>query len=145
MKRLMNKKILAGAVSLILLFIFLMPVLTNAALINCSLSTSTGIINMPGQPPVVGGACDFTDFIALINNIINWIISIAGVIFTISAIYGGFLYMTSGTSLGDKEKAKSILYSTLLGFVIILCAWLIVYTILTYLTKPSSLILRFLK
>ncbi len=62
----------------------------------------------------------------------------AGVIFTIMAIYGGFLYMTSGGDSSKKGKAKDILLNTLLGFGIILVSWLIVYTILTYLVKNTG-------
>lgn len=129
-----NRKLFSGAISLLFLFVLLMPVLTHAALVNCSISNTTGIIG----DNKVGGGCDFTDFIQLINDIINWIIGIAGVIFTLMAVYGGFLYMTSGDNPGNKGKAKSILWNTLLGFVIILTAWLIVYTLLNFLVDPSQ-------
>ena len=125
-----NKKFLAGAMSVLFLFTLLMPFLifadvtkseSTTGLVKCGIATSsTGLVN----------PCDFTDFIGLINGIIKWIISIAGVIFTIMAVYGGFLYMTSGENPGNKAKAKSILWNTILGFVIILTSWLIVYTIL---------------
>lgn len=150
MKTLKNKKFLAGMVSLVLLSVFFIPIFVGAAdpddgfgsgLIRCGNSTTT---DSAGKV-VFKNPCDFDDFIGLINGVVNWIIGIAGVIFTISAVWGGFLYMTSGTSLGDKEKAKSILWSTLLGFVIILCAWLIVYTILRYMVGEDSDVLRFLK
>jgi hypothetical protein len=119
-----NKKFLTSVVSLTLLFILIIPVLTNAALVNCGTTTSN--------------PCKFTDFIALINGIINWIISIAGVIFAVSFIYGGFLYMTSGEKPANKEKAKSLLWNTLIGFVIILVSWLIVYTILNSLVPAGT-------
>jgi hypothetical protein len=55
-------------------------------------------------------------------------------------IYGGFLYMTSGDKPANKDKAKSMMYSTLIGFLIIITAWLIIYTILSYVLpgKPGS-------
>jgi len=142
---LLNKKILASFASLALLLVLVSPVLVGAAnvddgiekgLVRCGNTMINGVLKNP---------CDFTDFVALINGIINWIIGIAGVIFTISAVYGGFLYMASGTSLGDKERAKKILTSTLWGFVIMLCAWLIVYTLLRYLVGEKSDVLQFLK
>jgi hypothetical protein len=126
-----NKKILASAVSLLFLFILLVPVLTSAELIKCGVTSAES----DGKP---GGGCDFTDLIVLINDIIKWIISIATSIFTIMAVYGGFLYMTSGTSIGDKEKARKILWSTITGFIIILCSWLIVYTLLNILIPSDS-------
>lgn len=91
--------------------------------------------------------CDFNALIKMVNNIINWILAAANVIFAISFVYGGFLYMTSGDKPGNKEKAKSILWSTLTGFVIILVAWLVVRLILTTLvdTDKAPKILEFLK
>ena len=128
-----NKK-LAYILSLVLLTVLIVPVLSFAA---------TGLVPCDG----VIDECKFDDFVEMINGIINWIISIAGVIFTISAIYGGYLYMTSGENPGNKAKAKSMLWSTLIGFVIILAAWVIVYTIVHYLASSSekSSILKFLK
>ena len=90
--------------------------------------------------------CDIDAFIRMINGIIKWIISIAGVIFAISFIYGGFLYLTSQGDEGKKGKAKDVLWSTLKGFVIILVAWVIVYTLLNTLVNKDSLpdVLKFI-
>lgn len=137
-----NKKFFATAISLSLLFILLIPVLTHAGLVPCG--NDPKVDRATGE--IING-CTFADFITLINNIINWIISIAGVIFTLMAVYGGFLYMTSGTSIGDKEKAKKILWNTILGFVIILISWLIVFTLLNMLVpkgEKSNFIFEFL-
>ena len=136
-----NKKKFTSAVTLILLLMFILPVMTHAELVPCGNS----IFDESTKTYVVDTPCDFNYFILMINGIINWIIGIAGVIFTISAIYGGFLYMTSGENPGNKEKAKKILWGTLSGFVIILTAWLIVYTILTYIVPSNSDVFRFIK
>jgi hypothetical protein len=124
-----SKKFLTAVISFFLLAIFVLPVLTHAAdpivIVPCDGTTA--------KP------CDFDAFIKLLNNIITWILSIATTIFAISFIYGGFLYVTSGDKPGNRDKAKDILWSTLKGFVIILVAWLIVYTILINLaTGPGS-------
>jgi hypothetical protein len=149
MKALINKKFLAGAVSLFLLFVFILPLTIFADDFGPQTEANSGLVRCGNTITVTGdkitGDCKFEDFVALINRIIDWIISIAGVIFTISTIYGGFLYMTSGENPGNKEQAKKILTGTLLGFVIILCAWLIVYTLLRYLVGDSSDVLLFLK
>lgn len=131
-----NKKFLAGTVSIILLFtFFILPIFV--------LATTTPLVPCHDDP----NKCNFTAFITMINNIITRIISISVVIFAISAIWGGFLYVTSGVNPGNKDKAKKILWSTLTGFVIILVAWLIVYTIIITLTKEGEqgYILKFLK
>lgn len=133
-----NKKLLAGLLSAFLLIIFILPVFVSAGdpddgvgkgIVRCGNTVKDGkFVN----------SCDFIDFIALINDIINWIIGMAGVIFTISAIWGGFLYMTSGTSVGSKEKAIKILTTTMYGFILLLVGWLIVYTILDFLVPKEE-------
>jgi hypothetical protein len=128
----MLKKNKKAFICITLLSLILIPFLSFAdGLVPCG---------NPGQNP-----CDFNFFIVMVNNIINWIIGIATSVFTISAIYGGFLYLTSGGSPGDKEKAKGILQNTVVGFLIILIAWLVVYTILTYLAPGNSSLLMFIK
>jgi hypothetical protein len=127
-----NKKKIASILFFIVIAIIFSPIIVSAAdpLVPCDGVTVK---------------CDFDMFIKLINNIINWIIGIATSIFTISAIYGGFLYMNSGENPGNKTKAKDILLNTLYGFIIILVSWLIVYTLLTYLAPGNSSLLKFIK
>jgi len=63
---------------------------------------------------------------AMVANILNIIIGLAGVVLLLVLIGGGFGYITSG---GDKEKtakAKNTLTYAILGLVIILGAWLII-------------------
>lgn len=105
------------------------------------------VLGATGLVTCDGSDCDIDAFIKMINNIINWIIGISITIFAISLIWGGFLYMTSGENTGNKEKAKTIIWSTLKGFVIILVAWVIVYTILNTLVKDpgSNTIFKFLE
>ena len=126
-----NKKFLIGFPFIVLLLIFSMPVLSQAAgLVPCG---------SLGEP-----VCDFNFFVLMINNIINWIISIAGVIFAISLIYGGYIYLTSAGDTGKQGKAKEVLSNTLYGFVIILVSWLIIYTILNVLVPTGSSIFKFI-
>lgn len=136
-----NKKFLVSVVSLFVFSAYILPVFLFADDVG------------PAKPSFLGGIvtcdgveykCDFAAFVGMLNGIINWIIGLAGLIFTISAIYGGFLYITSGINPGNKEKAKSILWNTLIGFVIILTSWLIIYTILDYLVPDDSTIFKFI-
>jgi hypothetical protein len=63
---------------------------------------------------------------AIVANILNIIISLAGVVLLLMLIMGGFGYITSG---GDKEKAakaKNTLTYAILGLLVILGAWLII-------------------
>jgi hypothetical protein len=130
---LINKKKIASILTFIAVTIIFLPIIVSAA--------DNPLVPCDG----VTVKCDFDMFIKLINNIINWIIGIATSIFTISAIYGGFLYMNSGENPGNKTKAKDILLNTLYGFIIILVSWLIVYTLLTYIAPGNSSLLKFIK
>ena len=63
---------------------------------------------------------------AMVANILNIIIGLAGVVLLLMLIGGGFGYITSG---GDKEKAakaKNTLTYAILGLLVILGAWLII-------------------
>ena len=121
------KKIL----SILAIIVSLVPVLGYAALINCGNTAND--------------QCDFNDLIYTLNGIVQWIISMSVIIFTLCLIYGGYLYMTSGAKPGNKDKAKSLFLSTLWGFLIILTGWLIVNTLLQYLLpKDSDYIFKFI-
>jgi hypothetical protein len=144
--KLSKNKIFITSLVIFIFCVFLLPTLSFA-------QTATDPGPMPQKRLVtcdgsVEDPCNLTKFVDMINRIIDWIISIAGVIFTISLIYGGFLYLTAGENPGNKETAKKVITSTFYGFLIILFSWLIVYTILTILTgdkNGSSSIFIFLK
>ena len=144
-----NKKFLFVVITSWMLLVLFLPAITSAVtsskflpIIQCGISEEvpdTSRMNPDGTIITeISNQCDFYDFIETINRIINWIISMAGVIFTISFIYGGFIYITSGGDSGKQGKARDILWSTLKGFVIILVSWLIVYTIITTLVDQSQ-------
>ncbi len=77
----------------------------------------------PGD--VEGGECTFGSVIALASSIINgWIL--AGVIVaTMGFAYAGFLYITAGGSEESIKHAHSIFVKVLIGFALMLGAWLI--------------------
>lgn len=85
---------------------------------------------IPGDG-IVDNPCQFTHIIELAKRLImGWII--AGVIIaTMGFAYAGFLYITA---MGAQEKishAHSIFVKTFWGFVFMLSAWLIAYTMET--------------
>ncbi|MEI6528749.1 MAG: pilin [bacterium] len=137
----MNKyfaKILASTLTLLIVLSVASPFLAKAEdgsaflpLIQCG---NTLTKNADGALKT----CDFTDFVATIGRIINWISAMAMTISTIVLIYGGFLYMTSGDSAGDRTKANNMMWNVIKGYVIILAAWLVVKTLLVTLTGATS-------
>ena len=86
---------------------------------------------------VVDNPCKFADIITLAKRLIaGWIG--AGVLFAaLGFSYAGFLYITA---MGSEEKishAHSIFTKTMWGFVFMLSAWLIAYTLESVFLRPS--------
>lgn len=80
---------------------------------------------------------DLSDTIVLINVIIRVAFGLAGIIALIYLIYAGYLYMTSTGNPDSVAAAKHKLLLTVLGLVIIICAYLIVNFILFELTGKT--------
>lgn len=107
------------------LLLILLPFISSADLITCGGPTDSKM-------------CDFNSFIGTLNFIIEWLIKIAVVIFTLTLVWGGYLYVTSGANPGNKDKAKKVLWNTFLGFIIMISAWLIVHTLLKMLVGADG-------
>jgi putative copper export protein len=91
------------------------------------------------QPLIVcsGPDCTFASLILLVKNLITDLIILSTFLAVVAFAYAGFLLMTSGGSESGKDKAKKIFTKVLIGYVWILGAWVIVYTISTVLLKPG--------
>ncbi|OHA15545.1 MAG: hypothetical protein A3B08_03820 [Candidatus Taylorbacteria bacterium RIFCSPLOWO2_01_FULL_43_44] len=73
--------------------------------------------------------CTFNDFIVMVGGIINFIIILASVYAAVSFMYAGYAYLTSGGSQEAVSRAKSIFKKVFIGYIIVLTAWLMIYTI----------------
>jgi hypothetical protein len=85
-----------------------------------------------------GGGCDFTDFIQLIQNVINFLMfnlaaPLAAVAFTIA----GFIMLTAGGSPEKIKTATEVFKWVLIGIFIALAGWLIVSAIMGSLLNTS--------
>lgn len=74
--------------------------------------------------------CQACNLAQLIQNIITFAIGIAIPIAAALFAYAGFLYITSASNPGNISKAKGIFKDALVGFLIAVCAWLIINTLL---------------
>ncbi|OHB08539.1 MAG: hypothetical protein A3I86_02715 [Candidatus Zambryskibacteria bacterium RIFCSPLOWO2_02_FULL_39_14] len=83
------------------------------------------------------GECTLSDLVTLLQRLINALIIISTFLATIAFAYAGFLLLTSGGNEGSKTKAKDIFIKVLMGYLWILGAWLIVYTISSVLLRPG--------
>lgn len=96
----------------------------------------TGII-----PQCTGGYCTLCDAWQLADNIINFLLQgVAIPILTITLIWGGFLWVTSGTSPDNIKKGKTIMTNGLIGILIAFCGWLIVDTIIKSLASGGEIV-----
>lgn len=73
--------------------------------------------------------CGFEDLIELSKNLFTNLVVLATFFTVIMFMYAGFKLLTSGGSPSGKQKAKDIFSSVLIGYLWILGAWVVVYTI----------------
>lgn len=89
--------------------------------------------------PCDGGAanpCTFYDLIQLVQNVLNWVVLVSFPLSIITFSWAGFIFLTTGI-VDKRSEAKKMLWKVVIGFVIILSAWIIVRTITSVLLKPG--------
>ncbi|MGB4253506.1 MAG: pilin [Minisyncoccales bacterium] len=83
--------------------------------------------------------CTFCHFLVLFKRIIDFLTTIiAFPVLALMIIAGGIMFLTSSGNEKQLNKAKEILKTAVIGVVIILCAWLVIDTIITILTPGDS-------
>ena len=90
-----------------------------------------------------GGAtdpCTFGHLVTLAQNVINALILFSTFLAVASFAYAGFLLLTSGGNEQKKNQAKEVFRKVLIGYLWILGAWLLVYTITSLLAPGFSLL-----
>lgn len=97
------------------------PLGTPSGLVPCGTETSsTGVVLHP---------CGWSDFLTLITNITNYLIILGAAVSALAFGWAGFLMMTAGGEMSKIEQGKAIFGKVLVGFLIMLSAWLIVHAI----------------
>jgi hypothetical protein len=99
------------------ILVLALPLLTYAGLIPCD-GTATD-------------PCDINMVIDLFNGILQFLIfTIAAPACALLIMYAGWLYMTSGEKPGNRTTANEIFTNTVVGFCLLLAAWLVIQVIL---------------
>lgn len=75
--------------------------------------------------------CGWVDLINLVNAMVQYGIEIIGIAFVLVLLYVGFMYLTSGGDVSKVKKSRDMLNKVMWGMIFTLCAWIIVYFILT--------------
>ncbi len=111
----------------VLIFVFIIMVLVSPATSLAQERTALIPCGTDANPE----QCTFTDFITLINRVIDYLIFyLALPLSAIMFAYAGFLLVTAGGGEA-KTKAKGIFFNVLWGLLLAVGAWLIVKTLLS--------------
>ena len=87
--------------------------------------------------PTVGNDPD-TGAQTIIGNIINAFLVLFGAFFLILVIYGGFKWMNARGNQEEMEKAKKILQSAVIGFIIVMMAYAISFFVASALQGAAT-------
>lgn len=90
-----------------------------------------------------GFNCDFNSLLTLVNNVVNFILILSFPVLAVVIAWVGFLFLSSGGDSGRRSKAKQVLMKTIIGFIVLLAAWLIIKGILLGLGYQGDLLTIF--
>lgn len=113
--------------SIIISALFSIPTLIYAA-------TLAPIIPQVSQKPCPFG---YGALLVVVHNILNDAVVFASMFAVLLITYAGFLFVFNSTSPEMVSKGRKILMSTIIGFVIVLSAWLIVNEVVVMFTTGS--------
>jgi hypothetical protein len=94
---------------------------------------------MPGWKPLIvcNTDCGYGHLVTLVKNLMYDLVLLTTLFAVIGFIYAGFILLTSGGNKGKYDDAKRMLQMVGKGFLWILVAWLLVYTITNALLKDD--------
>ena len=129
----LNLKQIIPALILLISIFYLLP--------SISFAQGTG----SGQfIPCDGPDCTFTSLLQLVQNVFDFVVNkLALPLATITIIYAGFIILTARDNPAQMKKGRSMMIKVVIGFVILLAAWLIVKLIVnTLLANPGIVPLK---
>ena len=91
------------------------------------------MVNNPATAWDDTDSCDFCYGILLLNQGMNFLTAIAGIVATLALIITGLLFITSAGNVERKNSAKTMFKTVLIGFMILFLSWLIVDFVLSVL------------
>lgn len=100
-----------------------------------AVSSAQQLVPVQCNSPQTCGSCEL---VALINNVIQFVIQISVVIAAIILVYAGLLLVTSTGNTNQLTKAKGLFFNVVIGLVVLLAAFLIVNTVMAALLRTGS-------
>ncbi len=127
--------------SLLLLFFFIMP-LTGGFLLadNRPLPNANPNGLVPCGKGAAGPAdCTLNSLILLVNNVLGFAFWVASIIAAGLIIYaGGKMVYYASSSPNEARKAKSILWNIVIGYAIMLIAWVVVKNLVGFFASSTG-------
>jgi|GEM_PF-2137771 len=121
---------------LALLFIFIFPLLIVSAAETTKTTTKTKGPNLIYSPmETLPGFAKTADFATFISNLYKFGIWTVGICALVMIVIGGYMYAASGGNNASMEKAKTFITDALVGLILALLAYLILYIINPELVK----------
>ncbi len=85
-------------------------------------------------PDCSGASCTWCDFFQLGQNVINFLIEISSILAIAFIIYGGLMMMINSGNPSKLKESQGIIFSAIIGVVILLSAWVILNTFFNLMT-----------
>ncbi len=132
-----NKKILIN-------FLFLLIFILSISIIFVPKVRASGSFQYTPMEsvPGLGGDSSFSGYIQAIYNFGIWAVGVSAMLMI---SIGGFMYLTSAGNTSKTGKAKEIITDAIIGIILAMVSWLLLYTInhdlvknTTNISKPSS-------
>ncbi len=84
---------------------------------------------MSASSPTASSNPPATRFEELIGSVFSYAIDIVGIAVFIMILFAGFLWLTSAANPGNISRAKSMIFNAILGAILLLSAYVILYTV----------------
>lgn len=109
-------------------------------LANVIFNTIRIVLNSSGGSSTTDGLVRLSSTGALINDLVQWFVGIAGAISAIFLVYGAISYITSNGDAGKLAKAKNCILYALIGMAIVGAAEIIVSFYMSTINNNTSLL-----
>ena len=104
------------------------PSISLAQETNLQEAQTRGIV--PIVPCNTADTCNYNALITGVQRLLSFLITAASIIAVVLFVYAGFLLIFSGGNPSKRDRAKEIFWNTIVGFIIVISAWLIIATVL---------------
>ena len=85
-----------------------------------------------------GISTERSDLGGMVGDTINYLFGVIGVIFLVVILIGGYMWMTAGGNEERAKSARSILFSAVIGLIIVLSAYAISTFVLNQLREATG-------